>query len=101
MQLDIGWAFDNSGSFKQVAGIGIVGLNETSKVVTYDRDALGRVTGTSTEIVNGIRPYIGPIYTLDWNNFRLQAGVGLKANEKNQSQVRALFQIGYVPPIGF
>ena len=101
VQLDVGWAFDNTGSVKQVAGIGVVGLNETSKIVSYDRDDLGRITGTSTEVVNGIRPYVGPMYTLDWNNFRLQAGVGVKAQDRNQSQVRALVQIGYTPPIGF
>jgi len=101
LQLDLGVAFDNSGAVKQVAGLAIIGVNETFRNVSYQRDQFGRITETNTEIVNGMRFYAGPVYTLDWNNFRFQAGAGLKVQENNQSRVRALFQIGYTPPIGF
>lgn len=100
-QLDIGWAFDNAGPLKQVVGVAAVLLNETDKVTAYERDDFGRVTTTTVETVNSLRPYVGPTYTADWNSFRLQAGIGARPSPQGQSNFRVLFQIGYTPPLGW
>jgi hypothetical protein len=101
IQVDLGWAFDNTGEFRQVVGMGFAFLNETSSNSSNETNELGVPTSTTTVTTNDLKPFLGPTYTAEWNNIRLQAGVTYRLDPSSQSTFRFLVQLGYVLPVGF
>lgn len=101
LQAEVGWAFDNSGNFKQALSIAAIGFNGTRKNARDERDIYGRIIKTTIDTVNEFHPYLGPTYIFDWNDFRLQGGVATRLDASREPQLRFLIQIGYTPRIRF
>jgi hypothetical protein len=102
VQLDTSWAFDNTGDFRQTVGVSLALLNDASSNTTVTgTDEFGRTTETTTVTTNLLKPYLGPSYSVQWNNFRLGGGAGIGLDPTAQSAFRVLLQLGYSLPIGF
>ncbi|MBY0371960.1 hypothetical protein K2X33_14840 [bacterium] len=98
-ELDIGWAFGNSGNFKH----GIVGSLawlpvETVSTITHT-DQIGRTAAIENISEQAVVPFVGAGYLFDWQEFRLQVGAALPTS--GSGPVRMLIQFGFLPTINW
>jgi hypothetical protein len=58
-QFDLGWAFDNSGDFRQILGVEFSLINQTTTSTTNQINSSGAVISTTDLTVNELVPYLG------------------------------------------
>jgi hypothetical protein len=100
-QLELGWAFDNEGHFKQGIGLSFSWLTNTTTSQQTQTDVLGRVTSVDQITNISMNTFVGPTYFADFHSFHIQTGAALPINGSGSTAPRFLFQIGFIPPVGF
>lgn len=92
LQTELLWLHDAKGAFQQGVGAALVLFNEhvNERVETSP----GVFQNTT---IDRLKPYLGPVYVVNWKNFRAELGVSFRLGSGQDTAVRPLFQIGYTP----